>query len=139
MYQPPTLCRRTQHEANTLNSYPPHQIEKKKQTQVKLRALKSTAAAASQNPASAASKSFVNEEIQRQLVSNPREGGQSSQILCNPCLPPRILAWTAKSLKTESVMLSQEPSISTRCNDTSASMNCILSSEQIHLYFFDLT
>ena len=129
MYQPSTLCLTTQHEANTLNSYP-HQIEKKKHTQVKLMAFESTAAAASQNPASAASKSFVIEEQilcqrgnpeaeWRQLVSNPREGGQSSQILCNPCcLPPRILAWTAKSLKTENVMFNQEASIDTWCNDT---------------------
>ena len=31
MYQPPTLCRRTQHKANTLNSYP-HQTQKRRNT-----------------------------------------------------------------------------------------------------------
>ena len=73
---------------------------------------------ASQNPASAADKSFVNEEIQRrQLVSNPgkqEDNHHKARILASRCTRilasrcTRILAWRAKSLKTENVVLNEE-------------------------------
>ena len=98
MYQPSTLCLTTQHEANTLNSYP-HQIEKKKHTQVKLMAFESTAAAASQNPASAPSKSFVNEEIHRGATAACIKSPGSRTIITDPVQPTRQISIEGKILE----------------------------------------